>query len=905
MKKFLLYAAVALLVSAADAQTVPRAPHGKAAARMSNLIGPSRKIQMNPEDFSRISSQSRMSAGESSSRKASSLRGSSDPKPYYRRPAGMFPTVLGIYNGYLVYYGDEDHYINRAYLMAKPYAEYHWTGHDNNPDATTNYSWNILVGGTYNTLDYRSDFYYSVPPGIGDVPYFNATIGPLDSEEAEGVLYRMQGTCFGPYPNYPVDYLFPFSILSAESSDAAAALIGDLDGDFIPLYSSKTMIPGGINGDLNEPYIFKTYTGLDPWGDNELGWWFGKNSSHIDGIGQVFEKPEHPYRLKGVHLYANEDMVVHDDVTLTCKIYRLDDIPAYDDNSPCILPDEPGELIAEGFAEVTPATGSDNEGLISFTLIGRDEYDPCLVYQINPVIDYPIMICIDGYNDEGMENLVDFHAYISYDEEADEGFGELAYIKVGRLAVDQQGNTILDENDNYVFSGEYDWHGLYQFFSNSASMKTGFSIFIETDNPYVIFANKKEDGEYLFSNNGGYMDKTFCDGDAVFNTRGIEFQSSVPSEDEDWILTCDGSEDIPDWLSINLSDSYVNGSFTGKVFAEVTAARLPSNVDYREATIRFDVQGGHIDYTFMQGTKPVVMLGDVNSDSQVSITDVTSLIDYLLNTSMTVNVKAADVNGDGQVTITDVTRLIDYLLGSVDINPVVTGNKTFTVNGVTFKMIAVEGGTFAMGATRDQGTNVRSVEKPVHMVTLSDYYIGQTEVTQALWLAVMGSNPSHYTGDLNRPVEMVSWDDCQTFITKLNQMTGMQFRLPTEAEWEFAARGGNKTLGNMYSGSNTINEVAWYNGNAGNTSHRVAGKSSNELGIFDMSGNIYEYCYDWWNGTGYSSEPQVNPTGLETGTGRIIRGGSIDYGDEYCRNAYRWGDATDSRWKDQGLRLAL
>ena len=170
----------------------------------------------------------------------------------------------------------------------------------------------------------------------------------------------------------------------------------------------------------------------------------------------------------------------------------------------------------------------------------------------------------------------------------------------------------------------------------------------------------------------------------------------------------------------------------------------------------------------------------------------------------------------------------------------------------------------------------------------------------------MGSNPSHFTGDLKRPVEMVSWNDCQQFITKLNQMTGMKFRMPTEAEWEFAARGGIKNRGHRFAGSNLVDNVAWYLENADGTTHPVGTKAPNELGIYDMSGNVYEYCQDWSSGTGYpSSDSQVNPTGPETGENRVIRGGSIDYGDDNCRVARRWGDDPTSRWQDQGLRLAL
>ncbi len=132
------------------------------------------------------------------------------------------------------------------------------------------------------------------------------------------------------------------------------------------------------------------------------------------------------------------------------------------------------------------------------------------------------------------------------------------------------------------------------------------------------------------------------------------------------------------------------------------------------------------------------------------------------------------------------------------------------MNGVKFKMIPVEGGTFTMGSIDEEGDYVYFDECPAHQVTLSSYPIGETEVTQALWAAVMGSNPSWFTGNLQRPVEQVNWDDCQTFVTKLNQLTGANFRLPTEAEWEYAARGGNKSKGYMYAGSNTIGNVAWY-----------------------------------------------------------------------------------------------
>ena len=230
------------------------------------------------------------------------------------------------------------------------------------------------------------------------------------------------------------------------------------------------------------------------------------------------------------------------------------------------------------------------------------------------------------------------------------------------------------------------------------------------------------------------------------------------------------------------------------------------------------------------------------------------------------------------------------------------GDKTFTVKGVTFTMKPVAGDTFTMGATSEQGSDAWFDEKPTHQVTLSSYYIGETEVTQALWQAVMGSNPSDHKGS-NLPVEQVSWYDCQEFITKLNAMTGQKFRLPTEAEWEFAARGGNKSKGYKYSGSNNIDNVAWYDGNSGYKTHAVKTKSPNELGIYDMSGNVKEWCSDWEDS--YSSNAQTNPTGPSTGSIRVYRGGKWDHRAGDCRVSKRGYSVPEVIAFDLGFRLAL
>ena len=270
-----------------------------------------------------------------------------------------------------------------------------------------------------------------------------------------------------------------------------------------------------------------------------------------------------------------------------------------------------------------------------------------------------------------------------------------------------------------------------------------------------------------------------------------------------------------------------------------------------------------------------------------------------------------DVNGDGRVDVNDVNMLINIILETDQGGVPVT--RTYEVHGVTFTMVNVEGGSFTMGATEEQGSDALANEYPAHQVTLSDYCIGQTEVTQELWQEVMGYNHSDFNGEfdplhLQRPVTTVTWDECQTFITKLNELTGATFRLPTEAEWEYAARGGKHSKGYKYAGSDNIDEVAWYVENsyygdgvliADFTTMPVGTKLPNELGLYDMNGNVSELCSDWYGP--YSEECQVNPTGPAVGEHRSSRGGGWIHEAEYCRVSTRlYGTGGNVA----GLRLA-
>ena len=234
------------------------------------------------------------------------------------------------------------------------------------------------------------------------------------------------------------------------------------------------------------------------------------------------------------------------------------------------------------------------------------------------------------------------------------------------------------------------------------------------------------------------------------------------------------------------------------------------------------------------------------------------------------------------------------------------------------EMVFVQGGTFTMGCTDEQGSDCENDEKPAHQVTLSDYYIGKYEVTQGFWKKVMGNNPSRFIncGD-DCPVESVSWNDCQEFISKLNQLTGKRFRLPTEAEWEYAARGGSKaSYQTKYAGSNALGEEAWYGDNSDVNysggyeykgrklgTHTVGTKKPNALGIYDMSGNVWEWCNDWYGD--YSSGGVTNPKGATTESSRVKRGGSWGYDSYYNRVSNRGANNPSSSNDYFGIRLVF
>lgn len=292
-------------------------------------------------------------------------------------------------------------------------------------------------------------------------------------------------------------------------------------------------------------------------------------------------------------------------------------------------------------------------------------------------------------------------------------------------------------------------------------------------------------------------------------------------------------------------------------------------------------------------------MGDVDDNGFVNVADVTLLISHVLGNECDINEWAADINADGLLNVADVTGIIRMILdpGS-QIDKV-----TITANGVSFTMVYVPGGTFMMGSTPATDPDAYRNESPVHEVTVWSYYIAETEVTQELWQAVMGNNPSKCQGDPRRPVENVTLFQCVRFVDKLSALTGKVFRLPTEAEWEYAARGAGYSRGFRFAGSADVDLVAWYYENALDSPHPVGLKQPNEIGLYDMSGNVFEWCQDFYSS--YDGEPAVNPIGPESGSDNIIRGGSWGSMAPLCRVSFRGMMPPSESTGYVGLRLAM
>ena len=663
MKKFLLLAVAALIFSGANAQLrkdVKTAKNLKSIERKcvkQTAVGSAMEMKMaTPEEianYKKPSFKAPMKAGY--------------VEPYYKRPAGAFYCPFIAVDGAGLYsYGDY------SFLLTKPFGDYTWYGDAFGDDGTYTYIWEYHVrddadnSNPYFEIDTKELTYYDFF-WLDDVPKFYLVEGdPYDENSVwwpyQMINYEMNDDDDNPAPIAET----PVWIAAATNDEMINEMLGDEGSEF--LLTSKTMVNGGRFANVSNGSITRFY-GATEYGNNQYGWWFGKNGEHIDGMAQVFEKPSHPYMLKNVFLQTYTDLRVRENVKMTCRVYKLDEIPDYVDGAGVRLPEVPGELIVTGEALVTPTTGADKNGLITFTLYGFDEDDPELTYEYTPTIDYPIMICIDGYNDPEMDALEDFSAFISTDWNTDEGYGELAYLKypIYEIEYNENGDTIFEENGDpkLNFTGEYYWRGLNNFFSGPMEMKTGLTIFITVDNPYISLYYELDPGEYQFPNEGGVFHRTYDYVDENGDPDPIEAEflalfCAYPYEDGDWTITCNGDEDLPEWLHLELEDleTYETGTVTA---AYVMADPLPEGEAYREAVVRFEIPGDYLEYKFYQGEKKPHIRGDVNDDGEVNIADINALIDLILSGTST---EFADVNEDGEVNIADINAVIDIILNS-------------------------------------------------------------------------------------------------------------------------------------------------------------------------------------------------------------------------------------------------
>ena len=376
----------------------------------------------------------------------------------------------------------------------------------------------------------------------------------------------------------------------------------------------------------------------------------------------------------------------------------------------------------------------------------------------------------------------------------------------------------------------------------------------------------------------------------------------------DWLTVSPTSGKGDATLTLTVADNPSVNSRTGSILfktadeeKEITITQPGRTLSVSATEISIDEEGGTSD--------PIT----VTTDGTYTVTSSESWA-TISQSGNSFTVTAAALTGDTRTTTITVSltglKNGESLFRNIKVwQGVASQDFTVTGNGktVTFKMIKVMPGTFQMGSESGD-----SDEKPVHQVTLTNtYFMGETEVTQGLWYAVMGQSPtsdgnkweSQYGIGDNYPAYRISYEDCQKFLTKLNQLTGQQFRFPTEAEWEFAAKGGTQSQGYTYAGSNTIGDVAWYTDNSGSKTHEVKTKKANELGLYDMSGNVWEWCADWYGS--YSSGAQTNPTGATSGSDRVFRGGGWGSTATNCRVANRSYITPSYRHDGLGFRLAL
>ena len=566
---------------------------------------------------------------------------------WYNRPAGAF------YVDMISVDGSYGYSYSSPFIFMKPFTTYTYRGHIIGADENTHTLWDIYDDDGNMLCDVmNAEVTYGIE--LSEVPKFYAIDGEIDDANSKWYVYQLGGRCHAvnhdPYSSEPpvVESETPVQVFSVPSD---MVISGKSDVDY--WCSSKTTTY--VEGPNNTHYRYTYYSGLKPAEGNNAGWWFGKNGNHVDGIAQAFEKPTSPYVLKKVGMYTTSLKLNGERAKMTCKVYKLPEIPAYHDTEPVCLDDFFGEPIVYGEASITNHTIQDNYGFVEFTLYSHDEEDPSLTYDYTPTIDSPIIVVIEGYNDNA--DIQDFTASVSANFYDDEGYGELAYIKypINIIHYDENGDTVWGEDGKpvYDFTGDYVWTGLNNFFS-TGTMKTGLTIFLSTENPFITFKNSDETGEYTFPKEGGIMRKPdVIQGEIYPNDEieGIDFYSWYGYEDYE--MSWNGNEELPDWLDVKLEDVSGDEENGWYVHATVTAEPLPVNKKYREAVIRFGIPGDYIEYKFMQGgmiPPPHNPVPDVNLDGEVTIADLNYVINCILN-------------GDEYYSIPDLNFIIEVIIG--------------------------------------------------------------------------------------------------------------------------------------------------------------------------------------------------------------------------------------------------
>jgi len=642
MKKSLLFAAVALLaVSAGNAQMK------RSDMKVKKLDNVERTTAMPKTKMV----EAKMNDGKRVL--ASQLTPKDNVKAWYNRPAGAFY--------YDILLDDEDgkfYSFYAPFVVMKPYEEYTWK---NASEGADSYQWLVQM---------------YVNNGAGWARQW------LDTDETDLVTaYGWESDTVPKLSAYATGGSNTYQLFHNE---VKKSLLGTKVTTYISHLAAAPTMSASFGGRMwgashycgvrnrEDESSYASYYGehLHPHGTNEHGLWFGKNDDGLDAYCQIFEKPEHPYALLSVATPGGLT-VAAEGGQLTANVYKLKvDHPQYQADASVVLTPDDLELLSSTTIDIDTAMA--NDYMLIFPIMETVEIEgEQLSFESSLHIDFPIMVEITGYNGEitGIDQeagklivadngILDFSGAVTTDEN-DEGFGEMAFLKRYKW-YDEEGN-ILDEP-------YYQYEGICNFFQNSADMKCGFDIFIETENPFMTFNYNGEDGEYEFPAEGGSFSKTFGEGPDAVTTDAIQIFSWYPSEDWD-IFTADG-EDVPDWLTLEPEDQIEMDEETGEeefsnlVYVKAEAEPLPEGVKGRECTVRFSVVGADLLYHFTQGdtSGSGLLVGDVNRDGRVNVSDVSALINMILGITEK-DMETADVNGDGKVNVSDVSALINIILG--------------------------------------------------------------------------------------------------------------------------------------------------------------------------------------------------------------------------------------------------